>query len=508
MNRRIKKTVSILLCVLLAFGAAGLSASAGQNTRKTVSYHEASGGASAVYLGKATYKGSTVRYIWSADFSRTADSLKALEDLLLHMEDTAWAELIAPLKEAEDGTGIRVCSDAEKTDEMDETWVSAEAAGLKCWSNVRASSKSTQNLYDADETAAEYMDRLFAERAATVEDPLPVNKSYISYKNSASVSDIYYTIEDGDVVRHEDEIITYQCEEVTVYVTAASFAEKQKEIVNLVGENGKITKTSSVYLGEVFVDGESRLTYVYSADLDNRAEAGLGKLYAALSGAQNTAFAALLDEEAYTALSDAETPGEGLKLCSEAGYAAEMDERWTTAAAAAQAYFGELTAEEQGSRIMQEADAGFKAASDAQAAQLGFAPNDENNAPVDTENRLIGILSEFNTDTVTYTVIDGVLVKIVDRIVTYHCELVTVYYTCVSLTTRQTPGDVDGKDGVTAADARLALRCAVGLEAYEEGSREYLACDVDMNGQVTAADARLILRKAVGFEDPEFGKKA
>ncbi len=72
-----------------------------------------------------------------------------------------------------------------------------------------------------------------------------------------------------------------------------------------------------------------------------------------------------------------------------------------------------------------------------------------------------------------------------------------------------TLGDVDGKDGVNAADARLALRAAVGLEDYATGSAEFLACDVDLSDTITAADARLILRRAVGFmDDPEWGKKA
>ena len=70
-----------------------------------------------------------------------------------------------------------------------------------------------------------------------------------------------------------------------------------------------------------------------------------------------------------------------------------------------------------------------------------------------------------------------------------------------------TLGDVDGENGVTAADARLALRAAVGLESYAAGSREFLAADVDLSDSLTAADARLILRKAVGFNDAEWGVK-
>lgn len=62
-------------------------------------------------------------------------------------------------------------------------------------------------------------------------------------------------------------------------------------------------------------------------------------------------------------------------------------------------------------------------------------------------------------------------------------------------------GDVNGDGKVTAADARLALRRAVGLESYAEGSASFLACDVTFDGKVTAADARKILRAAVGLEE-------
>ena len=62
------------------------------------------------------------------------------------------------------------------------------------------------------------------------------------------------------------------------------------------------------------------------------------------------------------------------------------------------------------------------------------------------------------------------------------------------------PGDVDADDAVTAADARLALRAAVGLEDYAADSYEFRAADVDRSGEITAADARLILRAAVGLE--------
>ena len=62
-------------------------------------------------------------------------------------------------------------------------------------------------------------------------------------------------------------------------------------------------------------------------------------------------------------------------------------------------------------------------------------------------------------------------------------------------------GDVDMNGKVEAADARLALRKAVGLE--ELSVEALLLADMDNDGVVTSADARLVLRLAVGLEKPE-----
>ena len=61
-----------------------------------------------------------------------------------------------------------------------------------------------------------------------------------------------------------------------------------------------------------------------------------------------------------------------------------------------------------------------------------------------------------------------------------------------------TAGDVNLDGKVTAEDARLALRNAVGLEALS--AEKTLNADADRSGDISAADARLILRCAVGLE--------
>ena len=59
-------------------------------------------------------------------------------------------------------------------------------------------------------------------------------------------------------------------------------------------------------------------------------------------------------------------------------------------------------------------------------------------------------------------------------------------------------GDVDFDGSVTSSDARLILRCAVGLENF--GQAQLQLGDLDRSGDITSADARLALRTAVGLE--------
>ena len=57
-------------------------------------------------------------------------------------------------------------------------------------------------------------------------------------------------------------------------------------------------------------------------------------------------------------------------------------------------------------------------------------------------------------------------------------------------------GDTDGDGKITAADARLVLRAAVGLEELTPEK-----ADMNGDGKINAEDARIILRKSVGKEE-------
>lgn len=64
-------------------------------------------------------------------------------------------------------------------------------------------------------------------------------------------------------------------------------------------------------------------------------------------------------------------------------------------------------------------------------------------------------------------------------------------------------GDADRNGKITAADARLTLRAAVGLDPVGPGTDMVLALDVNYDGSVTAADARQVLRVAVGLDQAD-----
>lgn len=69
------------------------------------------------------------------------------------------------------------------------------------------------------------------------------------------------------------------------------------------------------------------------------------------------------------------------------------------------------------------------------------------------------------------------------------------------ISSKEKYADIDSDGKVTAADARLTLRAAVGLDKLNDTEKS--AADLDFDGKVTAADARLVLRVAVKLDSLE-----
>lgn len=83
---------------------------------------------------------------------------------------------------------------------------------------------------------------------------------------------------------------------------------------------------------------------------------------------------------------------------------------------------------------------------------------------------------------------------------TKHGKLPWIDYNAKETEKELEKGDVNGDGLVSAEDARLALRAAVGLEKLNDTQKK--AADMNNDGEVTAEDARDILNKAV--ESPEY----
>lgn len=75
----------------------------------------------------------------------------------------------------------------------------------------------------------------------------------------------------------------------------------------------------------------------------------------------------------------------------------------------------------------------------------------------------------------------------------------TLIFSFISPAAASLRGDVDGTFGVSASDARLVLRAAVGLASLSEAQLK--AAEADNIPGITASDARLILRAAAGLEN-------
>lgn len=193
-------------------------------------------------------------------------------------------------------------------------------------------------------------------------------------------------------------------------------------IVNVNNQIAEIVQSSTVYVGEVFVDGVSAVKYLYSEDI-TRSTTVLGAVLDAFRAMDDKGFAPLVPGVVGE-------DGVGLAECSVASYADEMDESWKDAANVAKKYYPELPLAASSSVDLFETDSAFAAACPKYWEEVEIVDTAGN--PFEMCGP-IGDLSAVNTDTVTYTVIDGQLVKIIDREVDYTCESITVIYTCADV---------------------------------------------------------------------------
>lgn len=205
---------------------------------------------STVYVGEVVVDGeSRIKYLYSGNMSLNQEVITNLLSGLQGMADDSYATMLDGTEADEEASGLALCSDPELVAEMDENWSSAQQVGTLYFTGKSVASETNSNLYDIDEGFKAKLDELTEARMTSIDEPLDAGNYIITHLDSRTVTDVYYTIEDGRVIRHTDTNVIYDSEKTTVIFTKAeleSSSDVTREFVDLGLTSGTLWATTNV----------------------------------------------------------------------------------------------------------------------------------------------------------------------------------------------------------------------------------------------------------------------
>ena len=202
-------------------------------------------------------------------------------------------------------------------------------------------------------------------------------------------------------------------------------AGAQNTVVNVVEQTGKITQTSTLYVGEVVLNGQQSFYYLYSEDMTN-SETVFASVRDCLHDFKGGIFSALVPDLV------GESENKGIAVCSNAAYESMMNAGWKNASQAGQACLPGMGLASSSSDNLFDTDAKFAENCSNYLTSNGIDLVDDEGDPLAPSGAL-GVLSSSATDDVSYTVDGGQLVKLINRHISYTYESVTVIYTRAEL---------------------------------------------------------------------------
>ncbi|MBO4870496.1 MAG: hypothetical protein J5565_00755 [Muribaculaceae bacterium] len=216
-----KKTLLLLVAVL-----ASLSAWAQQNVVTTVTTHENVTKNSTVYVGEVVVDGSSViKYLYSDDVTDSYGLIKDLSDCLDGMADGDYAVMLAgqefDYNLHPEAQGFAICSNADLIAAMDANWSSAQYVGTLYYPDKSVTSTVNSNLYDLDEGFKAVLDAQTEERASIIDNPVDAENCIVTHITVNSTDNVYFTVENGEIIKHVDTNVYYSCELTTVMYTKA-----------------------------------------------------------------------------------------------------------------------------------------------------------------------------------------------------------------------------------------------------------------------------------------------
>ncbi len=189
--------------------------------RATVISSESITKTSTVYVGEVVVDGVTqIKYLYSDDLTLSGSVRYNLLDGLNGMADSDYATLfVAYWPASYPPQSFAFCSDPNLIEVMDGNWNSAQYVGMLYFPDKSVISEINTNLYDVDEGFRAALDAQTQESIEFIDTPAIVEKCIVSHIGSHAYDNVYYTVENGQAVKHVDTYITYDCEATTVIYT-------------------------------------------------------------------------------------------------------------------------------------------------------------------------------------------------------------------------------------------------------------------------------------------------
>ena len=224
-----------------------------QNSVSTITTSENITKKSTVYAGEVVVDGVTMtKYLFSDNMSRKEDVITNLLSGLQGMTDGSYATLLDGTEADAEATGLALCSDPTLVAAMDENWSSAQYVGEQYYTNnsqLSIVNSQLSILYDVDEGFKAAIDALAQARTADIDEPVDGGKDILTHLDTKTVTDVWYNIVDGQVVRHSDINVIYDSEATTVIYTRVELEtpqETKKEFVDLGLPSGTLWATCNV----------------------------------------------------------------------------------------------------------------------------------------------------------------------------------------------------------------------------------------------------------------------
>ena len=205
-------------------------------------------------------------------------------------------------------------------------------------------------------------------------------------------------------------------------------AKAQQTVINIEGQQITIRQYSTLYVGEVLLDGQQSFYYLYSEDI-KQSTTVFGAVKDCLSNFKNGQYRALVPSLVGA------TDDVGMATCSNPAFEPMMNSDWISAGNAGLACLPNATVVSSSSDNLYATNPDFVATCAAfVATEYGEATIVDGGGQDVAIDGILGKLSASNSDVIAgYQVVNGHLVTVINRTIYYDCESITVIYTRAEL---------------------------------------------------------------------------